>query len=78
MDKFTADLRQLENLKVDLFTSRRVPAAPRRSESRHAFEWGEAGHGYCAPLISMMLRSGSRMKSWGKPAGPSRRTMTLR
>ena len=43
---------------------------------RDAFQLDEAGHGYGAPLISMMLRSGSRMKSWGNPAGPSRRTMT--
>lgn len=31
---------------------------------------------YGAPLISMILRSGSSRKGWGKPAGPSRRAIT--
>ena len=29
------------------------------------------GHGYAAPLISMMLRSGSSRKSWGNRRGRS-------
>jgi hypothetical protein len=30
---------------------------------RRAFDWGETGHGYAAPFISMMLRSGARVRA---------------